>query len=55
VKVPYGAFAKALVTSEFSPVEPQTEQKYYVAGVGEVAEHVVKGHHEAFQLVRVTH
>jgi hypothetical protein len=55
VTVPYGTFKRALVTSEFSPLEPQTERKYYVAGVGEVAERVVKGHHEEFQLVRVTH
>ena len=55
VKVRYGAFKKALVTSEFSPLEPQTEQKYYVKGLGEVKEKVVKGHHEQFQLVRVTH
>jgi hypothetical protein len=55
VKVRYGVFKKALVTSEFSPLEPQTEEKYYVAGVGEILERVVKGHHEAFQLVSVTH
>jgi hypothetical protein len=55
VKVPYGAFKQSLVTSEFSPLEPQTEKKYYVAGLGEVAERVVKGHHEQFQLVSVTH
>jgi hypothetical protein len=55
VTVPYGTFRRALVTSEFSPLEPQTEQKYYAAGVGEVAERVVKGHHEEFQLVSVTH
>jgi hypothetical protein len=55
VAVPYGKFTKVLVTSEFSPLEPQTEQKYYVAGVGEVAERVVKGHHEAFELATVTH
>jgi hypothetical protein len=55
VNVPYGAYKRALVTSEFSPLEPQTENKYYVAGVGEVAERVVKGHHEQFQLVSVTH
>jgi hypothetical protein len=35
-------------------VEPQTERKYYAAGVGEVKERVVKGHHEAFELVSVT-
>jgi hypothetical protein len=55
IKVPYGAFAHPLVTSEFSPLEPQTEEKYYVTGVGEVLERVVKGHHEEFRLVSVTH
>jgi hypothetical protein len=55
VTVPYGTFKRALVTSEFSPLEPQTEQKYYVAGVGEILERVVKGHHEEFRLVSVTH
>jgi hypothetical protein len=54
VKVPYGSFKRSLVTSEFSPLEPQTEEKYYVAGVGEILERVVKGHHEEFQLVSVT-
>ncbi len=55
VKVTYGTFKRSLVTSEFSPLEPQTEEKYYVAGVGEILERVVKGHHEEFQLVSVTH
>jgi hypothetical protein len=55
VTVPYGTFARPLVTSEFSPLEPQTEHKYYVAGLGEIKEKVVKGHHEQFQLVSVTH
>ena len=50
-KVPFGSFKNVLVTSEFSPAEPQTERKYYAPGVGEIAEHVVKGHHEAFRLV----
>jgi hypothetical protein len=36
-------------------LEPQTEKKYYVKGVGEVKEQVVKGHHEQFELVTVTH
>jgi hypothetical protein len=53
--VPYGAFKGLLVTSEYSPLEPQTEQKYYAPGVGEIAERVVKGHHEEFKLVGVTH
>jgi hypothetical protein len=55
VTVPYGRFEHALVTSEFSPLEPQTEQKYYVSGVGEILERVVKGHREAFRLVSITH
>jgi hypothetical protein len=54
VTVPAGTFRHVLVTSERSPVEPQTERKYYAAGVGEVKERVVKGHHEAFELVSVT-
>jgi hypothetical protein len=49
--VPFGSFRHVLVTSEYSPAEPQTEQKYYAPGVGEIAERVVKGHHEAFRLV----
>lgn len=55
VTVPYGTFKRALVTSEFSPLEPQTEEKYYVRGVGEILERVVKGHREEFRLVRLTH
>jgi hypothetical protein len=53
--VPYGAFKGVLITSERSPLEPQTEQKSYAPGVGEIAERVVKGHREAFKLVGVTH
>jgi hypothetical protein len=53
--VPNGSYRHVLVTSEYSPLEPQTEQKYYVKGLGEVKEKVVKGHHEEFQLVRITH
>ena len=53
--VPYGTFKRALVTSEFSPLEPQTEEKVYVAGIGEILERVVKGHHEEFSLVSITH
>jgi len=54
VQVPYGSFQHVLVTSEYSPLEPQTEQKYYVSGVGEILERVVKGHHEAFRLVSIS-
>ena len=55
VTVPYGGkHTGLLVTSERSPLEPQTERKYYARGLGEVKETVVKGHHETFSLVRVT-
>jgi hypothetical protein len=53
LKVPYGSFKGLLVTSERSPAEPQTEEKYYARGVGEIAERVTKGHHEEFKLVSV--
>jgi hypothetical protein len=54
LRVPSGEYTRVLVTSERSPLEPQTEQKYYAPGVGEIAERVVKGHHEEFKLVSVT-
>jgi hypothetical protein len=54
VTVPYGTFKRALVTSEINPPEPQREEKYYAAGVGEILERVVKGHKEQLQLVRIT-
>jgi hypothetical protein len=52
--VPYGTFERSLVTVEWSPVEPQYEQKAYAAGVGEIEEHVTQGGHERFALARVT-
>jgi hypothetical protein len=55
VHVPAGTFRRPLVTVEWSPVEPQYERKYYVAGLGEVMEQVTQGGHEQFQLVEVTH
>jgi hypothetical protein len=55
VKVAYGAFKRVLVAEEWSPVEPQLEQKSYIAGIGEVEEHLTEGGHEQFELVSVTH
>jgi hypothetical protein len=55
MRVPAGTYRKVLVTIEWSPVEPQLEKKYYVAGLGEIREQVVQGGHEQFQLVAVTH
>jgi hypothetical protein len=54
IRVPAGTFKRVLVTIEWSPVEPQLEKKYYVAGIGEVMEKVVAGAHEQFQLAKVT-
>src|SRR4029077_4607163 len=53
VRVPAGTFRRVLVTDEWSPVEPQIERKYYVAGLGEIKEHGTAGGHEQFQLVSV--
>jgi len=55
VHVPAGTFRRPLVTVEWSPVEPQLEKKWYVAGIGEVMEKVVQGGHEQFRLVSLTH
>jgi hypothetical protein len=55
VMVAYGAFDHVLATEEWSPVEPQIEQKSYVADIGEIEEHVTAGGHEQFELVSVTH
>ncbi len=52
--VPAGTFRQGLVTDEWSPVEPQIERKWYVAGVGEIKEQVTAGGHEQFQLLRRT-
>ena len=54
IRVSAGTFRRPLVTIEWSPVEPQLEKKYYVAGIGEVMEKVVEGGHEQFQLAKVT-
>jgi hypothetical protein len=55
VTVPAGTFEHVLVTDEWSPVEPQIERKWYVAGVGEIKERVTAGGLEQFELVKVTH
>jgi hypothetical protein len=54
VTVPFGAFTDALVTKEWSPVEPDVEtHKFYVGGVGLVRDVAVKGPTEEFVLVKV--
>ena len=54
-RVPAGSYGHLLATEEWSPVEPQMEQKFYAPGLGEVKEKVVAGGHEEFELVGVTH
>jgi hypothetical protein len=55
VSVPFGSFADALLTMEWTPLEPKViDQKYYVSGVGLVLEASATGPEERFQLVSVT-
>jgi hypothetical protein len=54
VTVPFGSFTHALRTAEFSRLEPNVvDSKYYVRGIGEVAERAVKGPQETLGLVDV--
>jgi hypothetical protein len=54
VKVPYSSFDHALVTKEWSPLEPGVvAHKYYGAGAGDVKEVAVKGPLETLELVDV--
>jgi hypothetical protein len=57
VNVPYRHFRKrALLTREWTPLEPGViDHKYYVRGLGEVAEVTVKGGHEVGKLVSISH
>jgi hypothetical protein len=55
-QVPAGTYTKPLVTAETSALEPGVvEQKTNARGIGVVEERVVKGDHERFELVSVTH
>src|SRR6266496_2900639 len=54
VTVPYGSFRHALRTEETTALEPGVlDNKYYIKGIGEVAELSVKGPREALRLVEV--
>jgi hypothetical protein len=56
VTVPFGTFDDALLTKEWTPLEPDVlDHKYYVRGVGEVRETSVKGPKEELSLVSVAH
>jgi hypothetical protein len=54
ITVPAGTYTGALLTKEWTPLEPDVlDHKWYVAGIGEVAEVAVKGPKEELRLVSV--
>jgi len=54
IRVPYTASEHALLTKEWTPLEPDViDHKVYVRGVGMVKEETVKGGDERFVLVSV--
>jgi hypothetical protein len=54
IRVPYGTFRRALRTEESTALEPEVlDNKYYVAGIGEVFEGSVKGPKEVLRLVEI--
>jgi hypothetical protein len=54
VKVPYRSFTGALLTKEWTPLEPDVlDHKYYAQGVGMVKEMSVKGPVEELHLVSI--
>jgi hypothetical protein len=54
VSVPYGRFRNALKTEETTALEPAVlDAKYYVRGIGEVAEVSQRGPTEALRLVEI--
>jgi hypothetical protein len=57
IQVPFGRYGNTLLTVETSPtIDPGVaEDKYYVAGLGDIKEQTVSGNHEEIELIRVTH
>jgi len=54
VKVPFVTSKRALLTKEWTPLEPGSiDHKYYVRGIGTVREQMVKGGQERMELVSV--
>jgi len=54
ISVPYVTSHSALLTKEWTPLEPGTlDHKYYVRGIGEVKEVAIKGPTERAELVSV--
>ena len=56
VLVPYTASAHALLTKEWTPLEPDTlDHKLYIRGIGLVKEETIKGGDELWELNDVSH
>src|SRR5580765_2818565 len=56
VQVPYLSSRRALLTKEWTPLEPDVvDHKFYVRGIGTVLEQTVRGGDERNELVSVTH
>jgi hypothetical protein len=56
VVVPYTASAHALLTKEWTPLEPDvTDHKLYIRGIGLVKEETIKGGDERWELSDVLH
>ena len=56
VRVPYVSSRKALLTKEWTPLEPGVvDHKFYVRGLGTVLEQSVEGGDERLELVSVRH
>ena len=54
ITVPFVSSRHALLTEEWTPLEPGTlDHKLYVRGIGQVKEQAVKGPHELAVLVSV--
>jgi hypothetical protein len=54
VKVPAGSYTGAMITAEWTPLEPDVlSEKAYATGIGEVSESDVNGGDEKFELVSV--
>ena len=55
VNVPYTSSKQAMLTKEWTPLEPDTiDHKFYVRGIGTVLEQTAKGGSERAALISVT-
>jgi len=55
ITVPSGSYPHALLTREWTPLEPGViDHKYYVRGIGEISEETAKGPLETSKLVSVS-